>query len=83
MISNQQSPNNSPFMTLYDLVVPKDNQLRPINDLVDFSFVYEELKNKYCHDNGRNAVPPVPMFKYLFLKSMFDLSGRFSKNLLS
>ncbi|MEH6852309.1 IS1182 family transposase, partial [Bacillus pseudomycoides] len=31
-------------------------------------------KNKYCLDNGRNAVPPVRMFKYLLLKSIFDLS---------
>ena len=32
--------------------------LRQINDVVDFSSVLEELKNKYCHDNGRNAVAP-------------------------
>ncbi len=43
-------------MAIYDLVVPQDNILRQINDLVDFSFVLDDLKNKYCHDNGRNAV---------------------------
>src|SRR3954452_14620473 len=48
--------------------------LRQINDLIDFSFILEELKNKYCLDNGRNAVPPIRMFKYLLLKSIFDLS---------
>jgi hypothetical protein len=26
----------SPFMVLYDIVVPKDNMLRKINELVDF-----------------------------------------------
>ncbi|MCZ2260328.1 IS1182 family transposase [Sporosarcina sp. G11-34] len=74
MISNQETFNLSPYMAIYDIVVPKDNMLRQINDLVDFSFVLEELKNKYCHDNGRNAVPPIRMFKYLLLKSIFDLS---------
>ena len=74
MISNQQSLNLSPYMAIYDIVVPKDNMLRQINDLVDFSFVLDELQNKYCLDNGRNAVPPVRMFKYLLLKSIFDLS---------
>jgi transposase len=54
--------------------VPKDNMLRQINDLVDFSFVQEELQNKYCLDNGRNAVPPIRMFKYLLLKSIFAVS---------
>jgi IS5 family transposase len=74
MISNQLSLNLSPFMAIYDIVVPKDNMLRQINDLVDFSFVHEELQNKYCLDNGRNTVPPTRMFKYLLLKSIFDLS---------
>ena len=74
MISNQESLNLSPFMAIYDMVVPKDNMLRQINELVDFSFVLEELKHKYCLDNGRNAVPPISMFKYLLLKSIFDLS---------
>ena len=74
MISNQSSLILSPYMEIYDIVVPKDNMLRRINELVDFSFILEELKDKYCLDNGRNAVPPIRMFKYLLLKSIFDLS---------
>lgn len=74
MLSNQESLNLSPFMAIYDIVVPKDNMLRKINELVDFTFIFEELKTKYCLDNGRNAVPPIRMFKYLLLKSFFDLS---------
>lgn len=61
-------------MELYNLVVPKDNLLRRMDELVDFGFVYEELHVNYCHDNGRTAVDPVRMFKYLLLKSIFDLS---------
>lgn len=64
----------SPYMDIYDLVVPKDNLLRRFNNLVDFSFVYDELKDNYCHDNGRNSIDPIRMFKYLFLKTIFDLS---------
>lgn len=74
MIQKQQSMTLSPYMGIYELVVPKDNELRKLNDLVDFSFVYDELKNKYCLDNGRNAIDPVRMFKYLLLKSIFNLS---------
>lgn len=74
MIQNQQSMIFSPYMGIYDLVVPKDNLLRQLNDLVDFSFVYDELKDKYCHDNGRNAIDPIRMFKYLLLKTIHDLS---------
>jgi Transposase domain (DUF772)/Transposase DDE domain len=74
MIQNQQSVTFSPFMAIYDLIVPKDNVLRKINELIDFSFVYDELKDNYCLDNGRNAIDPIRMFKYLLLKSIHDLS---------
>lgn len=74
MIQNQQAMILSPYMALYDMVVPKDNILRKINELVDFSFVYEELESKYCLDNGRAAISPIRMFKYLMLKAIYDLS---------
>lgn len=64
----------SPYTALYDLIVPKDNMLRQINELVDFSFVYDELKANYCLDNGRNAIDPLRMFKYLLLKAIFEVS---------
>ena len=43
-------------------------------ELIDFSFVLEELVTKYCLDNGRKAVEPVCLFKYLLLKTIYDLS---------
>ncbi|WP_374702655.1 IS1182 family transposase, partial [Bacillus sp. V33-4] len=74
MIQKQQSMMFSPYMELYNLIVPEDNMLRRINDLVDFSFVYNELQDKYCLDNGRNAIDPIRMFKYLLLKTIYDIS---------
>ena len=74
MLSQHQDFILSPYTALYDLVVPKDNLLRRINDLVDFSFVYQELVNKYCSDNGRTAESPIRMFKYLLLKTIYDIS---------
>lgn len=74
MIRKHKTVVSSPYMAIYDLIVPADNLLRKINDLLDFSFVYDELKTKYCHDNGRNAIDPIRMFKYLLLKTIFDLS---------
>lgn len=74
MISKQETLNLSPYMALYDLIILKDNMLRQINELVDFSFILDELKSKYCLDNGRNAISPIRMFKYLLLKAIYDLS---------
>jgi transposase len=73
MIQQQQSIPLSPYIELYNLIIPKNNMLRQINELVDFSFVYEELKARYCLD-GRNAIDPIRMFKYLLLKAIFELS---------
>lgn len=64
----------SPYMSIYDKIIPKNNMLRQIKDLVDFTFIYNELESKYCHDNGRNAQDPIRLFKYLLLKVIFDVS---------
>ncbi len=66
----------SPFIALYDLIIPKDHELRQLAELVDFSFVDEMLKGMYTLDNGRPGYQPQVMFKYLFLKRMYELSDR-------
>jgi transposase len=74
MLVQQQTIQFSEYSSLYDLIVPKDNLLRKINELIDFSFIYEELVNKYCINNGRMAESPVRMFKYLLLKTIYTVS---------
>ena len=74
MLAQQQKLQLSTYSDLYDLIVPKDNLLRKINELIDFSFIYDELVNKYCSNNGRNAESPIRMFKYLLLKTIYDVS---------
>ena len=70
MIEQQQKMILIPYTEIYELVVPKDNLLRKIKEIVE----YDELVDKYCLDNGRNAVPPIRMFKYLLLKAIYNLS---------
>ncbi len=74
MLLKQQKIQFSAHSTLYDLIVPKENILRKINDLIDFSFIYDELLNKYSTTNGRMAESPVRMFKYLLLKTIYTIS---------
>lgn len=74
MLSQEQELILSEYSGLYDIVVPQDNLLRRINTLIDFSFVYQELLDKYCPDNGRMAESPIRMFKYLLLKVIYDIS---------
>ena len=73
LISNEQTVYSS-YSALYDIIVPTDNLLRKINELIDFSFIYDELADKYCMTNGRNAESPIRLFKYLLLKTIHNVS---------
>lgn len=74
MLPRQGKIQFSEHSVLYEKLIPRNHLLRQINDLVDFGFVYKELKDKYCPDNGRVAEDPVRMFKYLLLKTIYGLS---------
>ncbi len=68
MLPSQGHLKLSEYSSLYDILVKSEDELRRMNELMDFSFVRKELYDKYCHDNGRTAVDPVCLFKYLLLK---------------
>lgn len=55
MLERQQQMILSQYTQVYDLLIPKDHLLRQMNELVDFSLVYEELKENDCIDFGRKA----------------------------
>ena len=74
MIKGQQQFVMSKYSGLYDLLVPKKHFLRQLNELVDFSFVYDELLANYSLTTGRGAKDPILMFKYLLLKVIYELS---------
>ena len=68
--------NFSKHNELYDILIKPDNFWKQLNDMVDFSFVYENLKDKYSSTMGRTSEDVIRMFKYLLLKSYFKLSDR-------
>ncbi len=72
----QESLNLSPYAGLYDILIDKHNFWRQINELVDLSFVYDEICKNYSDSMGRPAEDPIKMFKYILLKSAYKLSDR-------
>lgn len=42
MVDQQQKLVLSSYMKIYELVVPRNNLLRQIKELVNFGFIYEE-----------------------------------------
>lgn len=76
MLPKQQQLMLSIYNGIYDVVIKKDHKLRKLHDLLDYEFIYDELKDKYCDDNGAMAYNPVMMFKLLILKVEYKLSDR-------
>ena len=74
--NNQLSFCLSSHALLYDILIEKNNFWRQLKDMVDFSFVYDELKDKYSSTMGRKAEDVIRMFKYLLLKNYYKLSDR-------
>lgn len=64
----------SEYEGIYNILIKEDNIWKQMKDLVDFSFVYDLLKDSYSSSMGRTAQDVVRMFKYLLLKQYYRLS---------
>ena len=60
--------------TLEDLV-PEDSLFRKIDKYIDFTFIYEKVKDLYCEDNGRPSIDPVVLFKLVFIQAIDGLKS--------
>jgi len=60
---------------IFDRLIPKDHLLVLINSIIDFSFVYDMVKDKYS-DIGRKSEDPVMMLKICLLEFLYTLSDK-------
>lgn len=54
-------------------LVPQNHILRKIKQVIDFSFINEIASEYYCSDNGRPSIPPVVLFKFIFIGYLFGV----------
>ena len=72
-----KSPQESFYGSyLYDRIVPIDHLLRKINQVVDFSFTGQILKDRYNPDIGRPAEDPEFMLRLCLLQYIYGDSDR-------
>ncbi|MFC1953474.1 IS1182 family transposase [Chloroflexota bacterium] len=72
-----KSPQNSFYGSyLYDRIVPIDHLLRKINQVIDFSFVNELVKDRYTLNFGRPAEDPEFMLRLCLLQYLYGDSDR-------
>lgn len=74
--SNALTLSYSPYLDLYDILIPKTNFWRMLKENVDFSFIRDIVGENYTQDYGRTAVDPEFMLKLLLLKAAHELSDR-------
>ena len=70
MITINKTIQSEILMTTMDELVPKDSLFRKIDKYIDFTFIYDEVKNLYCYDNGRPSIDPVVLFKLVFIQTI-------------
>jgi transposase len=61
-------------MTMEEMV-PDTSLFRKIDATIDFTFIYEEVKDYYCLDNGRPSLDPVILFKLVFIQTLDGLKS--------
>ena len=60
------------FTSLEELV-PEDHLVRKLENAIDWSFIYELVKDSYCEDNGRPSLDPVILIKLAVIQFMFGI----------
>ena len=72
---NEKSEDNRKQISFccMDDLVPKDHILRKIEKAIDFSFIYDLVKDKYSGDTGRPSIDPVVLFKIVFIQYLFGI----------
>ena len=70
MISINKNIQSEILMTTMEEIVPKDSLFRKIDKYIDFTFIYDKVKNLYCENNGRPSIDPVILFKIVFIQAL-------------
>ncbi|WP_042536296.1 IS1182 family transposase, partial [Anoxybacillus ayderensis] len=56
-----------------DDLVPEDHLVRKLEKAIDFSFIYDIVKDLYSPDHGRPSIDPVVLFKMYLIRYIFGI----------
>ena len=73
MLETGQMNRNSVEMVNIDMLVPKDHLLRKIDAAIDFTKIYEFVKDLYSEDIGRPSIDPVVLFKIVLIQHIYGI----------
>ena len=75
MLNKKENVQNELILYTMEQLVPEDSLYRKIDKYIDFSFIYDEVKDLYCADNGRPSIDPVVLFKLVFIEALDGLKS--------
>ena len=61
---------------IYDKLIDHGSDLYMIKNEFDFSFIYKEIKHRYCLDNVRNSIDGILALKGIFVQKYCGLRDR-------
>ena len=73
MTQNTEKNRTQIQMFCIDDLVPQNHLLRIIDKAIDWTFIYDLVEDKYCHDNGRPSMDPVSLIKIPFIQYLYGI----------
>ena len=70
MLRTNKNKQEEIILKTMEQIVPEESIYRKLDKYIDFNFIYEEVKELYCLDNGRPSIDPVVLFKLVFIQTM-------------
>ncbi len=60
---------------LLDKLIPNDNFLKKINNIIDFNFIDKVTEACYCPNNGRPSLAPELFFRIILVGYIYDIKS--------
>lgn len=73
MLQKREKQRGQVQMLCLDQLVPADHIVRQIDAALDFSFIYDEVRDLYADEIGRPSLDPVMLFKLPIIQCLFGI----------
>lgn len=74
MITRQKEKQRTQIELIsLDELVPQDHLVRKLEAAIDFTFIYDLVKDRYSEERGRPSIDPVSLFKIVLVQYLFGI----------
>lgn len=73
-MTKQEHKNDCIILSTLEELVPKEHLVRKLDNCIDFRFIEGLVKDLYSI-GGRPSIPPVVLFKLIFINIVFGINS--------